>query len=115
MKRALMALTVVLMLGPALLAQDQATMDAVYRWKPSVKGSPAVIYVVQVRVDGGPWATVMHVHTNEVKAPLELLKTYEIRVAGVDAKGRQGPWSKASDPYKPSTSTPSGCMKDFWS
>ena len=51
MKRALMALTVVLMLGPALLAQDQATMDAVYRWKPSVKGSPAVIYVVQVRAE----------------------------------------------------------------
>lgn len=85
-------------------ASAQAQAPAVtYRWDPPTTGSPVVKYVIQASSDGGAtWSD--YVSENP---PLNVYvfydwafaATYVIRVAGVDAGDRQGPWSQWSDPY----------------
>ena len=95
MKRLLIPL---LMLA-ALAVSAQTLAPQRFSWTRPVTGEPAVSYVVQTRADGGAWNTVAtSVDTFHVFDDLSALSTWEIRVAGVDAQGRQGAFSPPSLP-----------------
>lgn len=99
-KKTLLTVAVFAVLAAPVLAQAPA---ATYRWDPPTTGSPVVKYVIQVSSDGGQTST-QYVSDDD---PLNVFvfydwafaTTYVIRVAGVDAADRQGPWSPWSDPY----------------
>lgn len=100
---AVAALAVILMAGGAALAQEQVT----YTWTAPTTGSPVDHYVVQHSVDGGAWVTVAtDVTETTYVLSAEYDHQHQIRVAGVDAQGRQGPFSEPSDPYTPTLGAP---------
>jgi len=102
---ALAALTVLII--PALaLAQTPDVMSASYQWSAPTTGSTVVQYVVQHEIDGGNWVTVGTTDTNSYTLDLTVGQSHRIRVAGLDAQNRQGPWSVASDPYSPDPGAP---------
>ena len=87
-------------------AQAQTTMEARYTWTVPEGGSAVVHYVVQHRVDGGDWVQVGTSPTNTYVMSLAVGQSHEIRVAGVDAEDRMGPFSVPSDPYVPDPGAP---------
>lgn len=100
---------VILMFALPLISNAQTTVPSVtYQWTTPAGGSPVVQYVVEVRVDGGDWVEYLTTSNETVTFvnTLEYLKTYEVRVAGVDALDRQGPFSVPSDPYTPDLGVP---------
>ena len=85
------------------LAQESVT----YTWTAPTTGSTVDHYVVQHSADGGAWTTVsdnLHAITYVLAAAYDV--EHSIRVAGVDALGRQGPWSLSSEPYTPTLGAP---------
>ncbi len=90
------------------VAQAQTVSSVKYSWSAPTAGSPVVEYSVEVRIDGGEWVShgvtliPEYIFSNE----FEYFKSYEIRVAGVDIVGRQGPFSLASEPYMPDLGPP---------
>jgi len=100
---AVAALAVILLAGGTALAQEQVT----YTWTAPTTGSPVDHYVVQHSVDGGAWVTVATDVTGTTYVlSAEYDHQHQIRVAGVDAQGRQGPFSEPSDPYTPTLGAP---------
>lgn len=97
-------MTVVLLTGSQALAQTE--MEASYTWTVPEGGSTVVQYVVQHRVDGGTWTNIGTAPTNTFTLMLAVGQSHEIRVAGVDAQDRQGPFSVPSDPYVPDPGAP---------
>ncbi len=96
-------IALVLLAAGAAFAQESVT----YTWTAPTSGSTVHHYVVQHSADGGAWSTV----SDNLQATTYILTaTYDvehsIRVAGVDALGRQGPWSVASEPYTPTLGAP---------
>jgi hypothetical protein len=89
--------------GGAALAQEAVD----YTWTAPTTGSPVDHYVVQHSQDGGTWVTIdENVPSNSYTLTAAYDVEHSIRVAGVDAEGRQGPWSVASEPYTPSLGAP---------
>ncbi len=84
-----------------------AQEEVQYVWTPPTTGSAVDHYVVQHSVNGGPFVTI---DDNVDLTAYVLTASYEdehsIRVSGVDALGRQGPWSVASEPYTPTEGAP---------
>ena len=104
-KAALLALmTMVLLTGSQAFAQTE--MEASYTWAVPTGGSTVVHYVVQHRVDGGAWTTLGNTPNNTFTMMLTVGQSHELRVAGVDAQDRQGPFSVPSDPYVPDPGAP---------
>ena len=103
LKLTLIAATLIIAFAGAAQAQESVA----YNWTAPTTGSPVDHYVVQHSTDGGAWVTV---DDNVTTLSFTLSAAYDvehrIRVAGVDALGRQGPWSTASDPYTPSLGAP---------
>ena len=88
--------TVAVLLGglsPAW-SQTKVTETWHFTWDAPAYGSPPVHYVVEIRIDG---TTVEEDRTAgstpEIDIEVTLGLDYEVRVAGVDAQGRQGPFS----------------------
>lgn len=90
------------------LAYSTVTVRA--RWTPPCIGegegcgSPAVAYVMQMRhqIDGntGDWflyATA--IEDTVITVTLPLFTPTQVRVAGIDAQNRQGPWSAPCEWY----------------
>ena len=96
----------ILMAVSSSQALAQTEMEASYTWTVPQGGSAVVSYVVQHRVDGGQWAQVGVTPTNTYTMMLAVGQSHEIRVAGVDAQDRQGPFSVPSDPYIPDPGAP---------
>ena len=70
-------------------------------------GSPVDHYVVQHSADGRNWVTVDDTVTQlSYILSAEYGVSHQIRVAGVDAQNRQGPFSLPSDPYTPDAGAP---------
>jgi len=105
MKKLLIAGVLGLMLfATAAFAQ---VPDVTYVWTAPTTGSEVVQYVVELNVDGAGWNQVGVTPTESFTfSTFEFLKTYEVRVAGVDALDRQGPFSLSSDPYTPDLGVP---------
>lgn len=91
----------------AIAATAQAQEEVTYTWSAPTTGSPVDHYVVQHSEDGGSWITVESALANNTYV---LTAAYDVehavRVAAVDAEGRQGPWSIASEPYTPTLGAP---------
>jgi len=89
----------------AVSAQAQ-TEPVSYTWTAPTTGSSVDHYIVQHSVDGGAWTQVGSVSNNSYTLNAEFGVAHRIRVAGVDASDRQGPFSVASDPYTPDLGSP---------
>ncbi len=87
-------------------AQAQTTMDISYSWTAPTSGSPVDHYIVEHRMDGGGWTEIANVGSNTYTLTATIGRSHQIRVAGVDAQGHQGPYSVASDPYTPEPGPP---------
>jgi hypothetical protein len=101
----LVTLTAFAILAVGTAAQAQESVS--YTWTAPTTGAPVDHYVVQHSEDGGAWVTVdddVPTNTYELTAAFDV--EHRIRVAGVDAQGRWGPWSVASEPYTPTLGAP---------
>lgn len=83
----------------AAAASAQTTVEATAEWGAPTTGTPVVDYVVQLSADGGTWETIANTPDTIYGVDLETGHSYRVRVAGIDAEGRQGPWSLPSEPY----------------
>ena len=90
----------------ATLAQAQTEMPVAYSWSAPTSGSTVDHYIVEQSIDGGTWTQVATVATNSYTLTASVGNSHQIRVAGVDASSRQGPYSVASDPYSPDPGLP---------
>jgi len=96
----------------ASVAFAQIAPPVKYVWTEPTEGSPVVEYVVELNIDSAGWVQVAITLLPEFTfADFEYLKTYEVRVAGVDAATRQGPFSLSSDPYVPDLGVPGAPSK----
>jgi hypothetical protein len=93
-------LTAVLAGGGAALAQTD--VDATAAWDPPTYGTPVEHYVIQHSVNDGAWTTVGTTTDTQYTLTISFNDFHRVRVAGVDAEGRQGPYSLPSDSYNPS-------------
>ncbi|MBU0742170.1 fibronectin type III domain-containing protein [bacterium] len=101
----LVILSAVVILAVSVTAQAQEVLN--YTWTAPTTGSPVDHYVVQHSEDGGAWVTVQDTQmTNSYALTAVYDVEHRVRVAGVDAEGRQGPWSIASEPYTPTLGAP---------
>lgn len=86
-------------------ASAQTMVSATGAWDPPTYGTPVAFYILQHSEDDGPWVTVSATIT-DTRHTFEISYTgnHRIRCAGIDAEGRQGPYSLPSEYYQPSTS-----------
>jgi hypothetical protein len=101
-----LALVAIVALAAAGSASAQTTMDVSYQWTAPTTGAAVDHYVVEHSVDGGAWTALGTVTANQYTLAAEVGVSHRIRVAGVDALGRQGVYSDASDPYTPDPGSP---------
>ena len=87
-------------------AQAQTDMSVDFQWTAPTTGTAVDHYVVEHSVDGGSWTQVASTSSNTYTLTAAVGSSHQIRVAGVDAQGRQGPFSTASDPYTPDPGAP---------
>lgn len=104
--KAALLITLGLMMTMGSQAMAQTEMETSYTWTAPVGGSTVVHYVIQHREDSGAWTTLGTTPTNTYTLNLSVGHAHEIRVAGVDAEDRQGPFSVPSDPYVPDPGAP---------
>jgi hypothetical protein len=96
----------------ASVAFAQISPPATFTWSAPTTGTAVVEYVVELSIDGGAWTQVAVTTTNQhTFSDFVYLTTYEVRVAGVDASDRQGPFSVPSDPYTPDQGVPGAPSK----
>jgi len=80
-----------------------------YQWTPCDGGSPEVDFRMEVEIDG---ATVDSFRTGSAATEYDIAveggKVVSIRIAGVDAQDRQGPWSEWAEHYTADDGAP------FW-
>lgn len=88
------------------LALAQTDMTVSYQWSAPTTGSTVDHYVVQHQVNTGSWTTVGETDATSYTLALSVGDSHQIRVAAVDAEGRQGIWSVASDPHTPDPGAP---------
>ncbi len=94
------ALAAAVLILAALTATAQTDPTPVsFTWTAPTTGAPAVQYIVEHSVNAGPWVQVATVTSNSYTLIAAVGDSHQIRVAGVDADGFQGPWSDPSEPY----------------
>lgn len=109
MKNLLTMTTIAVMLAvvlPAATAHAQTEMPVSYTWTAPTTGTAVDHYVVEHSIDGGTWVQVASVSTNSYTLTASVGNSHRIRVAGVDASDRQGPYSLPSDPHSPDAGAP---------
>jgi hypothetical protein len=84
----------------------QSIEEVSYAWGSPETGSPVHHYIVEHSVNGGPFAQIATASTGDYTLIATVGDTHQIRVAGVDALGRQGPFSVPSEPYAPELGPP---------
>ena len=91
---------------PAASSLAQTEMPVSYTWTAPSTGTPVEFYTIQHSVDGGNWTQIATSTENTFTLSATVGQSHQIRVAGVDADNRQGPFSVASDPYLPDAGAP---------
>ena len=95
----LLGMTILVLGAGAAIAQTE--IDAEAGWSPPSYGTPVVYYILQHSVNDADWATVAAPTDTVYTLQITVGESHRIRVAGVDAEGRQGPFSAPSDSYLP--------------
>ena len=104
LKITMFAVLIAIMLpATSVLAQE---VQVNYSWTAPTTGTPVDHYVVQHSIDGGQWTEIGTTDENSFTLSATMGQSHQIRVAGVDAQDRQGPYSVASDPYLPDAGAP---------
>lgn len=93
MMKFLVAVLVILLAFPAIAGQQ-----AQFRWTPPVTGSPVVEYQIEMSLDGGAFTWIAATPDTFFTYEFPYDTTIQVRVAGMDALDRVGPWSEPSDP-----------------
>lgn len=107
--RILAGVTLVAALGAGVMLVNGAVGDAppvTYVWTAPATGSPVAFYRVQLSLNDGPFSVIGTTPTTSYVLTVAWGNKYVIRVAGVDAEGRQGPYSVPSVPYTPEIPPP---------
>ena len=87
-------------------SQVPETFEATASWDAPTYGTPVEYYIVQHQVETGAWSTVGTTTELSYTWDIPYSANSKARVAGVDAEGRQGPFSLPSAPYNPSETRP---------
>jgi len=104
----------VLMLFPSgLMSQSDFYVDATAGWSPPTYGTPVEHYVLQHSINDGAWQLVGTTQDTLYTFGISFLDSHRVRVAGVDAEGRQGPFSLPSNYYRPADVFPNQPGKPF--
>ena len=90
---------VIAVLAFGIVSVARADTVVTYTWTAPTTGSPVVNYLVEISIGGGPFVASAMVASNTYSLAALPGNSYQIRVAGIDAQDRQGPYSDASDPY----------------
>lgn len=110
--RRILVTSVAVLLMTTLVFGQTTTMNITYTTTAPATGSPVHHYVWQTSATGTTWTTLATQPTGlsiTVAAPVGI--NILMRVAGVDAQGRQGPWSEVSDPFVPDAGPPGAAGK----
>lgn len=96
----------VLLVGTLAIAAG-TTRSVTYRCTKPTTGSPVVTYNWYTSDNAGTTWTLAATSTDTfVTLSLTLLKTYIVKVEGVDALNRHGPFSVNADPFTPDDGPP---------
>ena len=96
-KSVVIAIAVVMLSVSAASAQNEFPARAV--WDAPTGTIAAVEYIVQLSTNNGPWVEVGRTAETELPLTLNYFDSYQMRVAGIDASGGQGPFSSPSVAY----------------
>ena len=88
-------------------ANPDATINARCSWDAPTYGTPVVKYIVQHSIDGGAWYDyALTDGSTTLNMTINFWVRHRVRVAGIDANDRQGPYSDSSEIYAPADSLP---------
>jgi len=86
---------------------DDGNVEARAGWSPPTYGTPVDHYVLQHSINDGPWYYYASaIEDTTLKMTISFIDNHRVRVAGVDAENRQGPFSLPSNYYCPADSFP---------
>ena len=105
------ALVSVVGVGTALVQDNGAEMttdapDIEFEWTAPTTGTPVNHYVAQVMVNRMDTLFYDSIPSESLVFPAQYGNTYDVRVAGVDSDGIQGPWSIWSPSFVPELQRP---------
>lgn len=113
-RRLLRAVIVAALLVPLTISAQTSTMPTVYTWTAPTTGSAVHHYEVQISASTPIlWVSPATATTTSTSAtiPLQVGGAWIVRVRGVDAQGRVGLWSDASEAHTPDPGPPGACGK----
>ena len=96
-----LTLSICFLLLLALPTQAQDDVEATASWDPPTYGTPVVHYILQLSTNEEAWITIATTVDTSATIEISYADAHRVRVAGVDAEGRQGPFSIPSDSYSP--------------
>jgi hypothetical protein len=107
MKQLRAILLLLALLLPLAASAQTTSIPLTYTWTPPTTGSAVHHYVVQTSTTATSWTTLTAQPTTPViTIPAAVGVNIQVRVAGVDAQGRQGLWSDPSVPFVPDAGAP---------
>jgi len=95
-------------------APSQEPVQATAGWSPPTYGTPVVHYLLQHQEEGGIWQTVSDTPDTFYTLTITYFDAHRVRVCGVDAQGRQGPYSLPSDWHTPADHRPGQPTDVVW-
>lgn len=104
--------TVVAIAGAVLVQANteqnrMAAPSVRYTWSAPATGSPVVSYKAEVMVNDRDLLVFEGLQDESVSIQVDYGNKYLVRVAGLDAQNKQGPWSIWSLAYAPELDPPS--------
>ena len=90
------ALGVVVGVRQCAFAQVAKPGGWTYTWTAPTTGSPVVKYAVEISMNGAVIDTIFRVGATDITIEVIYGSDYSVRVAGIDAAERWGPWSAPS-------------------
>ena len=98
---ALCAVFCLMSIGFPVRGDVEEAIAAVATWTAPEHVAPVDHYVSQILVNDVDILTIEDLPSEYVSVEVVYGNKYELRVAGVDAQGNQGPYSEWSEPYTP--------------
>ena len=97
----------------AMMVLPARAIETNWTWTVPTTGSPVHHYLFEIQIDGGEWDLVAQPTTNTTIYNMPEGVDVVVRVAGVDADDRTGPYSVISEVYF-DAGAPGACGKPSW-